>query len=304
MPRNTAFVRLETRPGGRISFSRSLLVKPCFEGQALGPVGDEPGESGGITARPHGESMSSPQPIANINGNLLADASGSFKMRMVGPWMLAAGASDLQTGLDIQAIEAEFQARVRWRTADVDTNFPNAWQNDGTVRSADGGYQQSFDISAEQALWVQPGVATKLNTGSNPETMPVRLWATAIGGGFIVGRQRIHIEQDASGVVVPIGNPFAAAGVTGLMWGLIYSGMEGNVTSPTPVWRPYKTGDLTSPEAWESGTAGSTVGTDQRVNMVMNTTTSDQFMMQAGFKYSSSSTQQGTIDILIAAKLS
>ncbi|MCB9683671.1 MAG: hypothetical protein H6735_01360 [Alphaproteobacteria bacterium] len=243
--------------------------------------------------------------IVYAEGQVLARANGDV-MQFATPWMLLYGGSSLVTGLDVRAAEANAGLRVGWRTADILGERPNAWQTLGTQRTANNEYLESFDVSAEtSSLLVQAAVFAGLTTGTTPKGAFARLWAAQKDGGMVVARQRVELLPSSTTVSIPIGAPFSAVGVTGLMAAIVFYGVQGTIVSPSFVWRPYTIGDNRFPGTWSTITTGSNITGDGLLNTSGAITTTSALMAQAGFQYSTSgSTPNGVADVIIAAKTS
>lgn len=247
--------------------------------------------------------MGAAQPIGFVEGNPSAINSDTI-LALTGPWQLAYGGTNLRLGLDIRdGTSEDLLFNLAYRTAEVDTNNPDAWNiTTSTNYDEDGPHTASLSLSGETAMWVQAGVFAKLASGTTPLDAYVRLWSSVVGSGWLVGRQRIVLEPGVTNKIVPVANPFGAAGVTGLRFGMIYTGISGTLTAPTPCYRTFKTGDMTDVESWNTGTAGSNVTADTKVLATQATTTTSALYVQPGFKYTSTSLNYGVVDIIVAAK--
>ena len=240
-----------------------------------------------------------------VQDNLTADSSG-YQLRMLGPVMVLYGGTSLVTSLDLRALEANLGAKVIFRTFDVTAELPNAWDTaTGTARTANGAWPESLDVSAKTAqMLIQGSVFTNLTTGTAAKAVQARLWTQVRGAGWMVARQRIVLTPGTN-IIVPVGNPFACSGVTGLMFGFVFNGVGGTIANPSCVWRSFDSGDPRQPGAWSSSLATLTnVTTDVTVNSGnCAITTTDKIMAQPGFQYSTSGTNpNGTVDIIVAAK--
>lgn len=155
-------------------------------------------------------------------------------------------------------------------------------------------------------MFVQTAIFTALTTGTMSKTAWARLWSTVRDAGWIVARQRVQLMPSSGNVIVPIGQPFPAAGVKDLMFGFVFSGVSGTISSPACVWRSFDSGDPRTPNAWSSPlTTLSNVTTDTSVNSgTLSVTTTGKIMAQPGFKYATSGTDpNGVADIIVAAKM-
>jgi hypothetical protein len=241
-----------------------------------------------------------------VEKQIVGDSS-DYRLRVVGPWMVLFGGSVLGTSLDLRALETNLGVKVGWRTAAVQTDQPDAWESLGTARTANGTHLEAFDTSGKTSqLFVQAAIVTALTSGATPKTAWSRLWTTVRDAGWIVGRQRIQIQPSSGNIIVPIGQPFPSAGVSALLFGFVFTGVSGTISSPACVWRSFDSGDPRMPNAWSSAlTTLSNVTTDSNVNSgTLSITTTGKIMAQPGFKYSTSGTDpNGVVDVVVAAKM-
>ena len=227
-------------------------------------------------------------------------------MQYATPWMLLFGGASLVTGLDVRALEANGGVRVGWRTADVLGELPNAWQTLGTQRTTNDKFLETFDVSAQtSSLLVQAAVFAGLTTGTTPKGAFTRLWASVKGAGMVVARQTVELVPSSTAVSVPLGAPFPAAGITGLMAAITFYGVQGTIVAPSFVWRPFTLGDPRFPGSWSTITTGSNITADGVLNTSGSITTTSALMAQAGLQYSTSgTTPNGIAEVVVAAKTS
>jgi hypothetical protein len=125
------------------------------------------------------------------------------RTRVYGDWLLLYGATSLMTSVILNAPETNFGAVVTWRTADVRTEQPNAWQTafpatPAAAYDTNGAlYPHTFDVSAAaaSAMFVQAAVSPVLKSGTAVKESLVRLWASVNSKGFVVARQRIDLQS-------------------------------------------------------------------------------------------------------------
>ena len=246
--------------------------------------------------------MGRPAPMVTTGGDLLAEGGVNYKLASVSAPLLLAGASSLEVALAISALETGFGVKVGWREVKVDPSEPGPWNLLPTAHTADGETIESVDMSSVTAMFVQVALFTALASGVTPKTAHCRLWATVRDPVWVMARERVVLQQGWSGQIVPVGVPVAADGITELTFAAVYMGITGQVTSPTPAWRGFKTGDPTKPSAWSTGTAGANVTSDVRTVASESVSTSSAMMVQAGFKLTTTSTTVGVVDIVVAAK--
>lgn len=227
--------------------------------------------------------------------------------------MLLYGATDLMTSVGLNALEANFGAQVTWRTADVRTDMPSAWQTPfpATAGAAfatnDSVNPKRFDVStaAGTAMWVQAAAIAVLTTGTTVKEGLVKLWSSVNSMGFLVAKRRIEILPGlgTDAAIVPVGDPFSCVGVNGLMFAISFYGVNGTVT-PTPCWRAFDGGDIQRPAAWSSLTTMAAVTANKFVNSGNQTiVTTDKMMAQAGLQFTTSGTSPRIIaDVVVAAR--
>jgi len=124
------------------------------------------------------------------------------------------------------------------------------------ARTTDGAANEQFTVHTGNPSWVHAGVFARVTTKGAPVNARARLWASTDGTGWVALTQRLVLEEGGSGQTLAVGAPFSAAGVTRLIFGLVYTGVSGTITAPTPCWRGFTTGDTSAPGAWTTLTAG------------------------------------------------
>jgi hypothetical protein len=243
--------------------------------------------------------------IASVEGQLVAEST-TYQPKLLGPWMLLYGGSSFVASVDLQAIEASFGAKLVYRTAAVTAAGPDSWGTPTSAFTTAGPHANSFDVSTTtDQLLIQAAVAPGLTAGTTPKTAFGRLWCSVKGGGVVVARQKFVLTPSSGNLILPIGTPFPCAGVTGLMFAFLFTGVSGTIASPACVWRSFDSGDPQKPGAWSAAlTTLANVTTDTAANSgSLAVTTTDKLMAQAGFKYSTSGTDpNATVDVIVAAK--
>lgn len=241
-----------------------------------------------------------------VRSELPSSRERNYKLRYTGPWMLLYGGSNLDTTLDLRALETNLGVKVGWRTAAVSEDDPDPWETLLAERTTNGSHPEAASLSGKTSqLLVQGSVWGTLTTGTTPKTAWSRLWTSVRGAGWVVARQRILLTPSSGRLRVPVGQPFPCAGVTGLMFGIMYTGVSGTIDDPTPLWRSFETGDARMPGSWTALTAMADVTGDTKVNSGNNAvTTTGKLMAQAGFEWATTGTNpNGVAEILVAAKM-
>jgi hypothetical protein len=183
------------------------------------------------------------------------------------------------------------------------------WTPFGTSLAANG--QQVSDQSLTgitDKLWVQLSVA-KSSTSSGEGFVTIR--GSVVGNGVLVGSRTIDLtgstlNASASGVF-EVGEPFPAVGLTGLMFGYVFSGVGASgALAGSAVARTFK-GDPQEPAiTWAGLTGGSfsvAASTSvQRTNSGVLTppTTAGTGLVQAGVAFNGAN-PQAVVSVVVAA---
>jgi hypothetical protein len=175
------------------------------------------------------------------------------------PWMLAAGGGVARLMAELAQLTGNLTLAPWYRTAAVSTDQPDAWASFGTALAANG--QEVSDQSLTgitNKLWVQLSLA-KSSTSSGEGFVTIR--GSVVGNGVIVGTRTIELAGNtlnaAGAGVFEVGEPFPAVGLTGLMFGFVFSGIgAGSSLTGSAVARTFK-GDPTEPgSSWTAPTGG------------------------------------------------
>jgi hypothetical protein len=240
-----------------------------------------------------------------MSGNAVADDT-SYALRGWTEPMLMYGASSLDLGGHLFGFDTKGQIRWGWRHFPVLTSKPDSsgWTLDGTAETGDGPADHSISLTTTtDSLWVQAGIFASLSSAGSPEAIQYDMYGTLPGSGWLVARQRLLLRPSASKVVLPIGNPFPCAGVTGMMVGLRFMGISGTITDLATKVRLFKTGDRMYPDAWSTVSAESNVTSDSNVNSNGSVTSTGAILAQAGLEYSTTGTDpRGAVEAIVAVK--
>lgn len=243
--------------------------------------------------------------VGYVEQQVVGDASG-YRLRATGPWMVMFGGSHFDTTLDLRALETNLGAKIGWRCAPVHSDASDGWETLGTERTTNASHPEAFDLSSKTShLLIQGGVFTQLTTGAVAKSAWARLWTAVRGAGWLVARQKVVLFPSSTVVTLPIGEPFACAGVTKLMFAYRFIGVSGTIVAPTCVWRSFDTGDPRQPGAWSGSLATlSNVTADTSVNSgSLTVSTAGKLLAQPGVKFSTSGTDPGAqVEIVVAAK--
>jgi hypothetical protein len=166
---------------------------------------------------------------------------------------LAYGATALTFAGYAPQLRGNMALTPRYRKFSVRPDSPEdaAW-TDGTAVTTTTPYFQSFNISALGSfMFVQPALAAASST-SNGEAFSV--WqAFTDSVAQIVVRQAVQLQPDlntSQTAYIPLGKPFPALGLSGVMLAIAARGCSGS-PGVNVVARTY-TGDPSNPSAWGS----------------------------------------------------
>ena len=244
-------------------------------------------------------------PAAYFEVNMTGEST-THKLQAVGQTLVLFGGSNLDTTLELRAIESNFSGQLWWRSINAFSGLPNAWNKGATARTSNGEHPEALDVSsATTMLLVQVGAAAGLTTGSTPAAGLGRVWYAVREGGWLVARERLMLTPSSGNVVRTIGVPFPCARLSGLMFAAHFHGVSGTIVAPTPMYRLFRTGDARTPTAWSAGTSGSNVTAETYTNSGnVSVATAGYLMAQAGLQVSTSGTDPYSIvDTIVAAKV-
>lgn len=232
---------------------------------------------------------------------------------MTSPWLLAAGAVTGRLWAELAQLSGNLTLTPQVRFAAVSTDQPEAWATFGsTLTTNEQKASDSTLTGMVDKLWVQFALG-KQSTSVGEGV--VSLQPSVVGNGAVVGARRIELAANvlnasASGVW-EVGKPFPAVGLTGLMFGFVFSGI-GSVGALTgsAVARLYK-GDASDPSTqWGAPTGGSPGAsfsiaastTVSRLNTGTMTppSTSGYSLCQAGVAFNGAN-PQASVAVLVAA---
>jgi hypothetical protein len=254
------------------------------------------------------DEMSAPKGTRPRQGQLTARSS-TYLTALEGPEILAYGASELRfTGL-LRNIRDSFSIKPRYRRIAVVADNPeNAAWNDGTAISTEVNFCQDMDLSSLGSyMFVQVALGAAATSGSGGEGLAMfQAWVDTTAE--IVVRQTVTLQPvlNTSQVgIIPLGKPFPAFGLTGVMIAVAARGVTGSPTMNF-LTRTFS-GDPTRPGAWDTGSP--LLGS----NKTFSTTNEDYNSGNLAFAPTDVAYAQlaakipdvnatGTFDIIIAAK--
>ncbi|MEQ1564379.1 MAG: hypothetical protein ABMA64_01990 [Myxococcota bacterium] len=161
----------------------------------------------------------------------------------------------------LRALQGAFGGEFRYRTYAANPTQPGPWQSGAAVLNAATEYGEDLSLASIGAkLWVQGALAVKSTTGVAEAFACIQGYTR--GNGKLVVSDKVQLEPDVNASNVsyyPLGSPFAAFGLNGLMFGAVLSGVGGTFTWNV-AWREIKA-DADNPGAWTdllgaSATAG------------------------------------------------
>ena len=228
--------------------------------------------------------------------------------KLVTPWMLMYGASQLRATEEIRAITTHYGQQVVYRTAAVRTDFPSAWSPSGNNRTANGIHIANIDVSATtDQMWLQAGIQSKGdNAGSAAEGEAwCRLKTSLDRTGRIVVAQTVHVQpavNSSEAAYVPLGRPIPAQDLVGFMGAFIVTSVSGTLAYGLS-YRTFEA-DPSSPDSWTDLQSYTGVTSDETQNTGHEAVTpGTKLLAQPGLKFSGTDAR-ATIQVVVAARWS
>jgi hypothetical protein len=244
-----------------------------------------------------------PRLTTRASGQLECTATAAYRTKLVTPWilMIADGTDTVRLVDELQLLTDNYRHKGQYRTADVSTDFPNAWAQ-GTFRNGNGVSQEDL-TPVTGALWIQAGIATSASSGSGEAWASIQL-ATP-GRDQLIGSRSIEINpvvNSGENETFKIGQKFPAFGLTGLMMGVIYTGSQSG--APTVAYRPvvrYFNSEMGA-GTWTdmANTSGNITANERRNFYETSLTTGNAMWGEIGLKLSTST--RGNFQVVAAAK--
>jgi hypothetical protein len=221
------------------------------------------------------------------------------------PWMLMYPGTNLRVWAELRAATTNFRGVLRWRTADVLTSQPNAWQDSATTRSTNDEFVEDFDISAStSSLWVQAAIGVKTASSGQAGEAFGRLRASLSGDGAIVASETVQVEptiNTSQNAYLPIGGLFSALDLAGVMAGYVVTGVSGTLSYGLAI--RYFKGDPNSPGAWTDLNGWTGVTADEIRNSGHQATTPGTMTFaQLGVKVPAGTNPRATIQVVAAGR--
>jgi hypothetical protein len=162
--------------------------------------------------------------------------SSDFIVAFTTPWQLVfgAGTNGLRLMDEMQAKEGNHQQKVCWRTAEVLTDFPDAWSYSSNVHTTNGAVNVEDFTPTAGKMWVQGGLSVAASSGSGQAL--ASLLAGVAGEGRIVATGTIDVQPDVNSGQAAyhlIGEEFPAQGMSNLMFAAVIKGVDGTLG-----WQP------------------------------------------------------------------
>jgi hypothetical protein len=233
-----------------------------------------------------------------LQEQITASATGDVTTLLTG-WMPGFGASSLRIMDEIQGLSGSYRQKVQWRTADVSTDYPNAWNLSSTYRTANGVTVEDFSPTAGK-MWIQAGIASSVTTSSTVGEALASLRASTNSNGSIVAAGAVNINPDlntSQSAYFPIGEVFPALGANNFLFAFIVSGVSGTLTFQ-PALRGMDTEE--EPSAWtDQGSAHNSTANERWSSGTITPTPVTKLLAQAGVKVTSTGAR-GMIHVLVA----
>lgn len=244
--------------------------------------------------------MGAPRDSRKKTKQVHADSS-NYKTIEEGPWMLFYGGTTFRILDERRGLTGTYRHFVRYRTAEVTPDFPDAWTDSANVRSANGINVEDFTPAAAK-MWIQAAVAASVS-GVIGEAQ-ISLQAMTKSNGEIVASQTIQLQQDLNSTqtgIVPLGEPFPALGLAGCLAGVVLTGVGGTADYQLAIRYMDR---LDEPGAWTAiGNAVTGVtGNDRRNTGDISITPSTNMWAQLGWQYTAA--YRGTAQIVAAIRRS
>jgi hypothetical protein len=226
-----------------------------------------------------------------------------------GPMILAYGGGTLRISGYVRNIRGSFAIKPRYRRFAVRAENPEdeAW-TEGTAVTANGQFSEDFSLASLGAyFWIQPAIGGAITTGNGGDGL-VGWQAWIKGNGMLIAKQTVVLNPDintSQTAYIPLGVPFPALGLGGVMAAVAARGISGSPTINF-VGRTFE-GDVSLPSTWGANLLGtdktlSTTNEDYNTGDLTYAPT-DTGWAQIGLKVPMVNAY-GTLDILIAAKYS
>ena len=205
--------------------------------------------------------MGAPVGSKRIEGQLSA-TSATYLTGFEGPVMLAYGASKLRCTGFLRDIVGGCAIKPRYRKIAVRPDAPDGTITEGTAVTTEvtGGFSQDFSLTSLGAfMFVQPLLGKAATTGAGECYAMMQSWTDTVAR--VVARQTFVVTPSTNTSqtqILPIGTPFPAFGLTGVMVAIAARGVSGSPAIDL-VTRTY-IGDPSIPSAWD--TTG-LIGTDK-----------------------------------------
>jgi hypothetical protein len=223
----------------------------------------------------------------------------SYTTKMVSKWMLAYGIGTTGYRIldEIRAIDGNYRQKVQFRCAAVTPDLPDAWTLSANVHSNNGVVTEDFTPTASK-MWIQAGISASVSSAVGEAL--VSLQASGKSNAEVVATGGFQVEPDLNSTTTayyPIGEPFPAVGLAGLMYGVVVTGVNGTLTF-RPAYRAVDRAD--DPGAWTDLASDETTTVNERYNSGDCTLTVTNMMVQAGIKVTTAA--RGTFSVLVAAR--
>jgi hypothetical protein len=208
--------------------------------------------------------------------------------------------------MEFRGLTTNMRAKLRYRTADVLTSRPNAWNDSSTSRSSNGTYVEDVDLSAvTTALWVQAGIGVATASSAQVGEALATLRSSTKGLGQVVAADKLEIGPDINTSQTghqAIGAPFSALGLAAVMAGVVATGVAGTLDYGLVI--RYFDGDINAPGAWVDVVAVTGITSDEIRNFNDTAVTpGTKLLAQLGIKWGGTS-PQATLKVVASGRWS
>lgn len=237
-----------------------------------------------------------------MKGQVTASAN-NLVTALVLPPVLAYGSDVLRMTAYLRAVTGAFGGEFRYRTYTANPNTPGSWTSGSTPLTASNEYGEDLSLAAIGAkLWVQGALAVKATTGAAEAFACVQGFTRSNGELLVSETLQVEPDVNASNVsYYPVGGLAPALGLTGLMFGLVLSGVGGTFTWNV-AWREIKA-DEANPGAWTDllGTAATATGNSEWNSGNLPVTPSTTGRVQFALKVVATNAR-ATVKVFVAGK--
>jgi hypothetical protein len=225
--------------------------------------------------------------------------TSTYLTKMTGKWVLLYGSGTLGVRImdELRQPTANWAQKSGYRTAAVSPDFPNAWVLASTPRTNVGCTPEDFTPAAG-AMWIQACLAGAATSGTAEALSGLQM--SVKSAGEIVATGQVQLEPDLNSTQTayfPIGDPIPAAGLSGMMFAVVSSGVNGTTTFQAAT-RTMDRAD--EPGVWTDQGSANTITQNDRWNSGDISITASTMLIQPGIKVTTAS--RALLQVLVAGR--